>query len=320
MAKREKRGKIRPGILLSILISFLAVNLLVYFTKSINIYWCLYAIPLIIAAFAYGVPGSVVFGIIEAGTIAWWTQYCSSYLKARPSFSDDKAEIALGVVFLFSMGISLGYLAENRKSEQASSEGVSNRDALTGLPDHSFCISKITEEKKRSDRFGTCFSVVMIDIDSFKVFNDTFGREAGDEALKEIAKVLTESGREVDIVCRYGGEEFAILLPQVDTDGARVLAERIRAAIESTDFCFEGGNGVSPKKLTVSAGIAGYPYDAGGESELLVNADSALCLAKMTGPNKTCTYSELGYEQWFAARSEPDKTKVSGKETKKVRK
>jgi diguanylate cyclase (GGDEF)-like protein len=320
MVKRDKKSKIQLRNLLVIVMSFTAVNLLVYFTKGINIYWHLYAIPLVITAFTYNIIGAAVLGIVEAGTIAWWIYHFASYLKSQPSFLNDKTEITLGVILLFSMGISLGYLARKQKSQKAFLERISVHDRLTGLYNYSFCIDKLTEEKKRSDRYGTFFSLVMIDIDFFKVFNDQFGHEAGNEALKKIAEIISKSTRNVDVVCRYGGEEFAILLPQANTEGALALAERIRQTIESTEFCFESEDSKITQRLTVSAGIAAYPFDARSESELIVNADSALYQAKLAGRNKICVYSELVYEQKSVRKFMQDQVRVLGKEVEKVEK
>lgn len=320
MVKRDKKNKIQLRNLLVIVISFTAVNLLVYFTKGINIYWHLYVIPLVITAFTYNIIGAAVLGIIEAGTIAWWIYYFASYIKSRPIFLDDKTEITLGIILFFSMSISLGYLARKQKSQKAFLERISVHDRLTGLYNYSFCIDKLTEDKKRSDRYGTFFSLVMVDIDFFKVFNDKFGHEAGNEALKKIAEIISKSTRNVDVVCRYGGEEFAILLPQANTEGALALAERIRQTIESTEFCFDSEGSKITQRLTVSAGIAVYPFDAKSESELIVNADSALYQAKLAGRNKICVYSELVYEQESVRKFMQDQVKVSGKEVEKVKK
>jgi len=153
------------------------------------------------------------------------------------------------------------------------------RDGLTGLYNRRYFNELITAEANRLKRSPAPLSLLMLDIDNFKNYNDTQGHPAGDELLKSIAKVFKNSSRTVDIACRYGGEEFVIVLSQTDKKGAQVIAERLRVQVEL--FI----------PTTISIGIATFPDDAQDMDQLLQKADAALYQAKQSGKNKWCCAS-----------------------------
>ena len=125
----------------------------------------------------------------------------------------------------------------------------------------------------------------MVDIDDFKKYNDTFGHQAGDQILKGVAKLLKDYSRKMDWVCRYGGEEFTIILPQTSKKEAIIIAERLREAVEKHPFINEE---VMPnKKLTVSLGVSTYPEDGSTNAELISYSDKSLYQAKNQGKNQT---------------------------------
>ncbi|TLM79455.1 MAG: GGDEF domain-containing protein [Actinobacteria bacterium] len=157
-------------------------------------------------------------------------------------------------------------------------------DELTGLTNYRYLQQRLDEEVGRARRYHKHVSLVMLDVDDFKQFNDTHGHIAGDEALAELARVLRSCVREVDVVCRYGGEEFSVVLPETDATGAYVVAEKIREGIESFEFADAAGErGVS---LTASVGVASYPAHAYDKETLLKQADDALYRAKGSGKNR----------------------------------
>ena len=163
---------------------------------------------------------------------------------------------------------------------------VSTRDTLTGLYNRWFVLEKIDSEINRALRHGSPMSLLMLDIDHFKRINDTWGHSAGDEVLKAIGKLLKESCRVYDVPGRYGGEEFCILLPETIPGNTTVVAERIRARLESTRLeC--GGD---PVTVTASIGIAGVDTLAGADvlspAALIDRADRALYIAKNRGRNR----------------------------------
>jgi diguanylate cyclase (GGDEF)-like protein len=159
-----------------------------------------------------------------------------------------------------------------------------NFDGLTGLHNHRYFQEALAKEIARAERLRYPVSLVLIDIDHFKRYNDNFGHPNGDLALKEIAGILQSNIRAYDLAARYGGEELVLVLPQVAPHRAAPLAERIRAAIAAAPF--RGLTEAAPVQLTISAGIAGLPANAKSKSELIKRADQALYLAKEEGRNR----------------------------------
>jgi len=159
-----------------------------------------------------------------------------------------------------------------------------NLDGLTGLYTHRYFQEALATEITRAQRFGYPVSLMMIDIDHFKQYNDTFGHPHGDVALKEIAGVLKRSIRSYDLAARYGGEEMVLVLPQASPRRVLPLAERVRTTI--AELPFRGATQSDRVQLTVSIGVAGLPAHAKTKSELIERADQALYLAKEEGRNR----------------------------------
>lgn len=157
-------------------------------------------------------------------------------------------------------------------------------DELTGLANYRHLQTRLDEEIERARRYDKRFSLLMIDTDDFKLFNDAHGHIAGDIALAELANVLRVSVREVDLVARYGGEEFSIALPETDAAGAFVVAEKVREAVAA--FEFKDGDGAACCRLTVSIGLATFPTHAWDRESVLREADDALYNAKSSGKNR----------------------------------
>jgi len=157
-------------------------------------------------------------------------------------------------------------------------------DELTGLHNYRFFQQRLDEEIERARRYHKDLSMLMIDIDDFKGFNDSQGHIAGDAALAEFARVLEVSTREVDVVARYGGEEFSIILPETDAAGAFVVGEKVREAVAKHEF--KDADGDPSKHLTVSVGLATFPTHAEEKETLLRQADDALYEAKHGGRNR----------------------------------
>jgi diguanylate cyclase (GGDEF)-like protein len=159
-------------------------------------------------------------------------------------------------------------------------------DELTGLANYRRFNETVEREVERSRRFGDRLGLVMLDIDDFKVVNDTRGHLQGDEVLREVGRVLRESSREIDEPARYGGEELAVVLPGTDLDGAFRLAERMRSQIEALEIGSVDGAG-RPLRLTASFGVASLPETADDGQTLVSGADAALYEAKRAGKNRT---------------------------------
>ena len=154
---------------------------------------------------------------------------------------------------------------------------LSITDALTGLLNRRYIEERLVEEINRSGRSSDPLSVLLLDVDEFKSYNDRFGHPAGDEALRIVGAILKETVRGADVAARYGGEEFAILLPETASSEAKVIAERIRSHVEQTEF--------PHRKVTVSIGVATYSDGLSNGADLISAADKALYAAKGKGRN-----------------------------------
>jgi diguanylate cyclase (GGDEF)-like protein len=159
-------------------------------------------------------------------------------------------------------------------------------DALTGLYNHRYLHERLSEEVLRARDLQRPLSVLFCDLDHFKGYNDANGHSAGDAVLREVAHVVEQSVRSVDVAARYGGEEFVVLLVDTDRNTALAVAERIRERLRTAGFT---ANGVP---LTVSIGVASYPDDANRRQDLLNRADWAMYLAKRRGRDQVASYDE----------------------------
>lgn len=161
------------------------------------------------------------------------------------------------------------------------------RDGLTNLFNYQRFHESLEKEVYRAKRYKLQLTVILADIDHFKAVNDKYGHLAGDYCLKKIADCLKDSLRESDSVARYGGEKFAVILPETDLDGAFIVAERVREDIDSMTIDYEG----EKISITVSFGIASLdPVNDVSKNDLIKKADYALYQAKKAGRNKCCLY------------------------------
>lgn len=170
------------------------------------------------------------------------------------------------------------------KHKAGEFEQLSVTDALTGLLNRRYLQERLLEELNRSKRYRFPMSLLMLDVDKFKSYNDTHGHPAGDKALKMVAGILKENLRGADVAARYGGEEFAILLPQTTADEAGQIAERIRRHIERTEF--------PHRRVTVSIGIANCTTSVQSPDDLIWAADRALYEAKECGRNNVRVFDD----------------------------
>ncbi|MBL7069404.1 MAG: sensor domain-containing diguanylate cyclase [Candidatus Omnitrophica bacterium] len=163
-------------------------------------------------------------------------------------------------------------------------EQMAITDGLTKAFAKRHIMERLGEEFERSIRHDFSLAFLMVDIDHFKNYNDTYGHLVGDAVLKDIVELLKNNTREVDLVGRFGGEEFCVILPETGKDEARLVAERIREMIENHSFkAYDESTNVQ-----VSIGVAVYPEDAGDVNEIIENSDKALYAAKNGGRNKVC--------------------------------
>ncbi|HVO12724.1 MAG TPA: diguanylate cyclase [Vicinamibacteria bacterium] len=159
-------------------------------------------------------------------------------------------------------------------------------DELTRVHNYRYFQDCVAAEARRAERFGLVVTLLMVDADDFKAYNDAHGHPAGNRALRRLAAVLRRSVRRVDVVARYGGEEFAILLPSTPKLAALAVAEKVRQAVEKADVGADSG-----RPITVSIGVASLPGDAATAHELVDCADRALYAAKAAGRNQVAAFS-----------------------------
>jgi diguanylate cyclase (GGDEF)-like protein len=158
-------------------------------------------------------------------------------------------------------------------------------DELTETYNYRYFVQKLQEEKKRAYRYNLQLSLIMVDIDWFKKINDSYGHEVGNVVLKELSDVIKGCIRDVDIFCRYGGEEFVVILPQTPQVEASRIGERIRERVEQ--MVVDAGN-ERRLKITVSVGVTSYPENGKSHEDLVSIADQALYRAKGAGKNSVC--------------------------------
>jgi diguanylate cyclase (GGDEF)-like protein len=205
-----------------------------------------------------------VIGVVEVGD--------------PPAAADWRAEQAELISFLLEpAAVALDNALLLRRSEQ-----LSCTDDLTKLYNSRFLNATLRREVERSRRYGTAVSLIFLDLDGFKVVNDEHGHLSGSRTLVEVGAVIRETVREVDVVSRYGGDEFTVILPQTGPEGAAIIAERIRARIEEKEFLIAYGLRV---RLTASFGIASYPDHGRSKEDLIARADQAMYRVKGRGKN-----------------------------------
>jgi diguanylate cyclase (GGDEF)-like protein len=236
---------------------------------------------------------------LEAGEAAE-TQISGANALARPLNAPEPDERVLGVISIARPGRPFSqrqrelfeYLTNQAAisienvdlHEQVQRQAVT--DELTGLFNHRRFQEVITAEVERTRRFGQELGLIMLDIDNFKRVNDAYGHLQGDLVLREVARMLRESSREIDEPARYGGEEMAVALPQTGLQGAYEFAERVRQRIESLQIDLLDGDGTL--RVTASFGVASLPHSAKIDKDALVAAaDAALYRAKRSGKNRT---------------------------------
>jgi len=200
--------------------------------------------------------------------------------ETKGDFSDKDIEL------LNTLGNQTAIALENAQLYKKN-QMLAITDGLTNLHNHYFFQKRLSEELRRADRYTLHLALLMIDIDHFKKYNDTYGHPAGDIVLKDMAKIFMKNTRATDFTARYGGEEFTIILPETNNDGAMLIAERIFNDVRKHGF--PGKNPRSKVKMTISMGISYYPREETTAAELIKKADQKLYQAKKSGRDQIVT-------------------------------
>jgi len=195
----------------------------------------------------------------------------------------DASELSFKTTFAAQVGLSI---ANIRLREALRTQSV--RDALTGLYNRRYLEETLEREMRRAARAAQSLGILMIDLDHFKKFNDTYGHDAGDVVLRETGASLTKGIRAEDFVCRFGGEEFVVILPTADPEISRARAERLRTKMRELTIMYQGK---SLGMVTISVGVAAFPAHGTSPRELMAAADAALYEAKRGGRDKVVVAS-----------------------------
>jgi len=204
--------------------------------------------------------------------------------------------LAFDFMFVFTYFVS-GYLSKNLRDNEdllknllQQTRELSISDGLTGLYNQMHFFELLDLETKKSLRYDLNYSLIIFDVDHFKNFNDSNGHLRGSETLKAIGAIMKNKFRSTDLLAKYGGDEFVIILPQTDKVGAYLAAERLRESIEKR--VFPGAETQPQKKITISIGLASYPEHGLTDEEILNHADKSLYFAKESGRNRTIIYND----------------------------
>lgn len=204
--------------------------------------------------------------------------------------------LAFDFMFVFTYFVS-GYLSKNLRNNEdllknllQQTRELSISDGLTGLYNQMHFFELLDLETKKSLRYDLNYSLIIFDVDHFKNFNDSNGHLRGSETLQAIGAIMKNKFRSTDLLAKYGGDEFVIILPQTDKVGAYLAAERLRESIEKR--VFPGAETQPQKKITISIGLASYPEHGLTDEEILNHADKSLYFAKESGRNRTIIYND----------------------------
>jgi diguanylate cyclase (GGDEF)-like protein len=274
------------------------VTLLIAFTEDLRVLWPLYGLPIVIAALTYYLSGAVVMTALVAAALAFLVT--DGGLAATPGLV---TELTIGVAMFGLSGLVIGGYARRREQQRMSLERATVRDPLTGLYSPDYFASRLDEELSRAERYDVGVGLILLDLDRFRDFNETFGTHRGDLLLAHLAEILSISIRDTDILAHYAGGEYALILPFADVGEARGVAERLRLIVEEADF--EGDELEPVTKHTVSVGVSAFPEPAPERDSLLAMAARSLDAAKLGGRNRVEVVTELPAAEPEAPAGEP---------------
>jgi len=233
----------------------------------------------IAGVWAYGVE-SAQFGDIQF--------YKSLMRNLEYCFGSHSLTFFIWELICVGIAAVIAFLFDREVFHRKKAEQRANIDGVTELYNHRYFQERLSAEIDRANRYNRTLTVMMLDLDHFKAFNDAWGHQEGDKLLKWFAQVCMTCVRNIDVLARYGGEEFVVILPETGTTEAMVVAERIREITESQSVVVFGEN----HGVTVSVGVATFPEHAQSRHALILSADAALYSAKHKGRNRCVAYDE----------------------------
>lgn len=283
----------------NLILDFIIIILYIFITSYLliveqdNIFKIILLMPVVVTGLKYGIKISFIATILSSTSI-----FIVSLINKSTSFD---ADIMLsGVLFLLAW--LLGNMTETEAKIRKELERLATHDSLTDILNHRSFQALLDEKLEEANKENTSISLILLDIDFFKVYNDSLGHQKGDQVLKEVADILKNATKEIGYCARYGGEEFVIILPKTGIKAAKTLAEEIRRKVEETEF---PGIDLLPKgKLTISIGIAEFPSMADNKERLIQKADEALYKAKFVSKNKVETYFSVFDELSLSLKDE----------------
>ncbi len=253
--------------------------------------WPLFIFPLLLGAVFFFELGSLLVG-------GWLGGFFVAYFALHGAPGATTVRQAIVGLAAFSLaGLVLGRVQREQHTLHRLLATSSLTDRLTGLYNYGTFVDYLHNEVRKADRYGGLLTLVMLDLDHFKRFNDRHGHEAGNELLRLVGATLQGVVREADMAARYGGEEFALLIRGDAHDGAE-LAERVRRAIETTALELRGGE---TAWVTASAGVATYVAGSSDETVLVEHADRALYESKRAGRNRVTVHPDAAESGDLAA-------------------
>jgi diguanylate cyclase (GGDEF)-like protein len=283
-----RRVALRRGV--ALFAALAAVSSLVALTGP-GYLWPLFLFPLVLGAVFFFELGSLAVTV-------WLGNYFVLYYSfAAPAPPEAVRQALLGTAIFFAAGLLLGRVQRRHRDAQRDLAASTLTDRLTGLYNYGTFADYLHIEVTKVDRYGGELSLLMLDLDHFKQFNDRHGHEAGNDLLRRLGATIGGLVREADVAARYGGEEFAVLIRGDESHGYE-LAERLRRAVERVAVEVRGGERAA---VTVSAGVATYPAGAADETELIEAADAALYESKRRGRNRVTIFTGVSGEQELPA-------------------
>lgn len=271
------------------IVTFVIVFVVSIYVSGANVSENKYIFLFIIISYTieYGMKTGLFVSGIATVVIASMDLFLGNNTQVNIQFQNDLALFAM----FFLVAWTIGHYSRLEQTHIDELVNYANIDGLTGAYNHRYfyeVLEKLFEENRKK---GTPLSLVMLDLDYFKKYNDVYGHSQGDAFLKEITKVLSETIREHDILCRYGGDEFCVILPETDKEHACQIADQLRKAVY--DYDYRGKENMNNVMMTVSVGVSTSSTQMERYINLIENADMALYRAKFLRRNKVEVYSSI---------------------------